>query len=307
LPLRSPLTVILFSSTILSCACYSVIAPFMPVEMRRKGVDDVMRGYIIAVFSLVVIFGSSAMGFGIQKLGRRVPMYTGSLLLTVSFWAYALISDVENKNWYVFWSFAVRVLQGAAFILIQVTCLSIAANFYKSNTELLIGLLEAAAGLGLMLGPLIGTGFFAIGGYKFMLVCMGIVFLVGTVAMAFVFADFLDDYTERDKRALSERNQAADTEDYSLIGQISYRQIFSIPAYLLPCLAGLLGYLIYDYQVPILGLRLIELGLSQNQTGLFFGIWSASYVIASLAVGYLPKSVPKRVWITSGLFLSCLF
>ena len=42
----------------------------------------------------------------------------------------------------------------------------------------MIGLLEALAGAGMMLGPLIGTGLFALGGYDFMLISFGGLFIV---------------------------------------------------------------------------------------------------------------------------------
>jgi hypothetical protein len=40
--------------------------------------------------------------------------------------------------------------------------------------------------------------------------------------------------------------------------------MFLIPRYMLTCLLGLSGYLIYDYFYPILGLRLVEVGLEPS-------------------------------------------
>ncbi len=53
----------MFSVTILSISCYSVIAPFMPLEFVKRGIDEELMGYIFAIFSLAVIIGSPLMGF----------------------------------------------------------------------------------------------------------------------------------------------------------------------------------------------------------------------------------------------------
>ena len=79
----------------------------------------------------------------------------------------------------------------------QVTFLSIVANFYPSNKEWLIGLLEACAGAGMMLGPLIGLGLFSIGGYDFMLISVGLTFLVLASLIPFLFPKSLDCFTQR--------------------------------------------------------------------------------------------------------------
>jgi MFS family permease len=62
LPLNSSLTYVMFGMTILSIACYTVVAPYMPVVMLEKGVDGPTIGYIFAIFSFAVIVGSPLMG-----------------------------------------------------------------------------------------------------------------------------------------------------------------------------------------------------------------------------------------------------
>ena len=92
-------------------------------------------------------------------------------------------------------SFALRFLQGVSTTLIHISFLSIVSTFYPSNKEWMIGMIEAVAGAGMMLGPLIGTGLYAIAGYQFMLISFGGVFIVLTVIIPFTFPKFLDLYT----------------------------------------------------------------------------------------------------------------
>lgn len=196
LPRWSTLTVYILISMILSVSGYSIVAPFMPVELVKKGVDEGVMGMIMGIYSIGLIVGSPIMSTIIRKLGRRLPIIIGCLSLAIAYIAFALIAFIENKNLYVMVCFVLRLMMGFGTTAMQVTFLSIVSNFYPSNKAWLIGILEACAGAGMMLGPLFGMGLFAIGGYNFMLVFVGIVFLVLAVMIPFLFPKYLDDFTE---------------------------------------------------------------------------------------------------------------
>jgi hypothetical protein len=53
-------------------------------------------------------------------------------------------------------------------------------------------MLEAAAGGGMMLGPLIGSGLFYLGGYVFMLSSFGVVFFIIAIGFPYILPKFLD-------------------------------------------------------------------------------------------------------------------
>ena len=65
----------------------------------------------------------------------------------------------------------------------------------------MIGMLEATAGLGMMLGPLLGTGLFAIGGYNFTFYSYGGMFLVLVSIFPFVLPKSLDLYTDNEEKS----------------------------------------------------------------------------------------------------------
>jgi MFS family permease len=266
----------------------------MPSEFKRKQVDETLVGLIFAVFSLAVIFGSPLMGYVIKRVGRRNPMIYGSYLLGASLLIFAAISFLDSKTLFIAASFAARILQGIGFTFIQVTCLSIAATFYPKHRARLIGLLEAAAGGGMMLGPLIGTGLFTVGGYVFMLSALGVVFIVMGVLMPFILPKYLDQYTDL------EQGEIVHEEAHG----VTVGSLLTMPRYLMPCLAGFLGYFQFDFFGPILGIRLLDMGLDEEQTGLFFCILSSVYIIGCVFCDYLPKRVEKRVWIIIGLVAS---
>lgn len=59
----------------------------------------------------------------------------------------------------------------------------------------MVGMLEAAAGVGMMLGPLIGTGLHAVGGYNFMLYSFGGFFFSLAMIIPRLLPKHLDLYT----------------------------------------------------------------------------------------------------------------
>lgn len=198
MPLYSALTVQMFTLFTLSVSCYSVIAPFMPLEIVKKGVDENVMGWIIGVFSLALIIVSPFMSYVIDRIGRRNPIIYGSLMLGICFWMFTLVHQIESKFWFTTLLFVFRIIQGVATVLIQVTCLSIVSTFYTSNRQLMLGLLSAMDGTGMMLGPLIGTGLFAIGGYDFMLISFGAVFIILGILSPFLLPKVLDKFTRMD-------------------------------------------------------------------------------------------------------------
>jgi MFS family permease len=118
MPLISAFTISMFTIFTLSVSCYSVIAPFMPIEIVKKGVDESVMGWIIGVFSLALILMAPVMGWIIERVGRRNPIIFGSFLLGVSFEMFAIIHYIEEKTMFVTLLFIFRIIQGIATVLI---------------------------------------------------------------------------------------------------------------------------------------------------------------------------------------------
>jgi MFS family permease len=59
----------------------------------------------------------------------------------------------------------------------------------------LIGLLEGACGLGMIMGPLVGTMLFQLAGYDGMLLIFGGIFLIFLCFMPAILPEFLDEKT----------------------------------------------------------------------------------------------------------------
>ena len=168
---------IVFITMIANCA-YSVLAPFLPLDFERKGISNTMTGYIFAIYSVAVVIVSPFVGPLMQKLGRRAVVLIGMMLMGVAFILFGAISSITNKNVFIAAALSLRFLQGLASAIVQVTCYSVATNFYPDRKNTVIGILEASQGLGKVMGPLLGTAFYSIAGYDFMLYAFGSLFML---------------------------------------------------------------------------------------------------------------------------------
>lgn len=91
-------------------SAYAIIAPFLPFEFERKGVDQDWIGYIFAIYSVAVIFCSPLVGNMITVFGRRNLIVSGMFLMGASFIVFGLISDMEDKHTFITLSLINRFL-----------------------------------------------------------------------------------------------------------------------------------------------------------------------------------------------------
>ena len=70
-------------------------------------------------------------------------------------------------------SFLARFLGGIGSGANSTACMAILISFDSEDRERYIGLIESSLGLGLLLGPFIGSGFFYLGGYKAPFIAFG--------------------------------------------------------------------------------------------------------------------------------------
>ena len=116
----------------------------------------------------------------------------GMFMMGSSFLLFGFISDIENKRTFIGLSLLNRFLQGLSSSMIQTTMYSISTNFYPDNKESMVGYIEAVTGVGLIMGPLIGSFLFAIGGYKFIFYSFGFLFLISSFFIKAIFPESID-------------------------------------------------------------------------------------------------------------------
>ena len=75
---------------------------------------------------------------------------------------------------------------------------SISTNFYPDNKDAMVGYIEAVTGICLIMGPLIGSVLYSIGGYRFIFFSFGGLFVVLSGFVNFIFPASVDRNTSSD-------------------------------------------------------------------------------------------------------------
>jgi len=176
----------------LSNSAYAIIAPFLPTEFKEKGVDQSWVGFIFSAYSVAFIICSPIVGKLQNYMGRRNLVAVGMMLMGQSFVGFGLISYIKYQPVFIVLSLVARLMQGAASSLIQTTMYSIGTNFFPDNKVAMIGYIEAAVGIGCVLGPIIGSLLYAIGGYRFIFWSFGVFFVFGSLGIKCVMNEKVD-------------------------------------------------------------------------------------------------------------------
>jgi len=186
------LVISILGITALSNSAYAIIAPFLPFEFQSKDIDQTWIGYIFAIYSVAVVMCSPMVGKMIAILGRRNLIVFGMLLMGTSFIVFGWLTGLENKNAFITLALLNRFLQGFASSLIQTTMYSISTNFFPEHKDAMVGYIEAVTGVGLIMGPLIGSALYALGGYLFIFYAFGSMFVVFSFFIKTIFDDNID-------------------------------------------------------------------------------------------------------------------
>ena len=187
---------------------------------------------------------------------------------------------------------------------------------------MIVGWVEAMTGLGLIVGPIVGSALYSFFGYSNTFYIYGsfLVFLACVIKCNFPEKSNNDDRLSDIKSLLLEGYSNADVSQPIVyqtsmvvdldsikeepVVQVGYCALLKEARFTLAALSSALCYFTYSFMEPILAQRLVEFNLTQLQIGSFFAIWPLFYIPASIAVQFVPHYVEKRVTIILSAIMS---
>ncbi len=152
--------------TLISNSAYALIAPFLPLEFKEKGISLEMIGLMFAIYSVAVIICSPFVGMTVALTGNANMISLGIAIMGLAFVLFGFIPNVESESTILTVGFILRFIQGASSAFVQTTCYSIATNDFPEKKEQIVGWVEALTGLGLIVGPIIGSTLYSALGYE---------------------------------------------------------------------------------------------------------------------------------------------
>ena len=207
---------------------------------------------------------------------------------------------------------------------------SISTNFYPENKDAMVGYIEAVTGIGLILGPLIGSFLYSLGGYRFIFFSFGSLFVFLSFFVNAIFPASVDKTTSSEQSSREDAYQRPQSDDVGdayvnadreiniedrdpgadaggidrKMYKIGTFELLKHPRYFFAATTGALGYFLYDFMPPILAFRLKDFNLTQVEIGLFFIVMPIFYIPISIMVQKVPNGVEKRAIMIIACFLS---
>jgi len=80
--------------TLISNSAYALIAPFLPLEFKEKGISGEMIGLMFAIYSVAVIICSPFVGKSVEVVGNTNMISLGIAIMGVAFILFGFIPQI---------------------------------------------------------------------------------------------------------------------------------------------------------------------------------------------------------------------
>lgn len=163
--------IILYAVSLLAGTSVGLYNPIIAVMMKNAGFSEMAIGGAASLFFLCVILNAPFAGFLTQKISMRVALALGLLLSGIASYAFTTANSLTEWLGY-------RAVLGVGIGLYLIGGQSAVNTFANNkNRTIVSGFHALAFGIGMGIGPILGTTLFEITPALAFYVCSGILFL----------------------------------------------------------------------------------------------------------------------------------
>ena len=155
---------LLFVTNLFLNASYGICAPFLPMMAEMHSINQRYLGIMFWVYSISMAIASPIIGKFQLAIGRRNVVSLGMVIVGVPFLGFAFINYAHSSHVFIGGFILFRIIQGMGASLSQTATYAILTLTYPNNVNFVVGWIETSAGIGLSLGPVIGSLLYEIGG-----------------------------------------------------------------------------------------------------------------------------------------------
>lgn len=147
-------------------SAYSSIAPFYPGEAVGKGVPASVLGLIFSSYSVSMAIFAPLFAKLLYTQGAKKVLILGCVSEGVAMVVFGLFDFIEDPTGYAVCSFLCRFLEGFGNgCLNSGSSKMLMTMFPSGKLAKLTGLLQTFTGLGMLMGPIMGSVLFKLGGF----------------------------------------------------------------------------------------------------------------------------------------------
>lgn len=151
-----------------SACCISLQAPFYPLEAEKKGANATEYGFVFGVFQLVVSIVSPIYGKYMNVVGPKLMFNLGIYTTATCCIAFGFLDRIEDKDAFIGWSFALRVLEALGESAVPTVVYGIVAMEFPDDMGSIFAWLMTCFGVGLIAGPTLGGALYELGEFTYL-------------------------------------------------------------------------------------------------------------------------------------------
>ncbi|KAL4232821.1 hypothetical protein ACF0H5_007507 [Mactra antiquata] len=246
--------------------CYSLLAPFFPLEAGRKGASQSIVGFIFGCFEFVIFIASPILGNYISKIGCKFMFVSGVMVGGTCAILFGLLDKCPDGAIFITMCFLCRIVEAIGTAAFVTALFAIMAYEFPDNIITVMGTLETFTGLGMMVGPAVGGALYEIGGYGLPFFVLGSVVILCGLLTSYVMPPIEEANTH-------------------YTGSIF--TMFKSPLVCLTWLNISVCSISIGYYDPTLAGHLQQFNLSTWAIGLVFLISPSMYALTAPIVGYI--------------------
>ena len=182
---KKQLIITILAAMVVCGTLYLSIGAFFPlyVQQNFSEINITMISICMSCFEAAGVLCGPIHAVTMSKMGRKNSIIIGHILIMLTTMGLGLISFIEATEWKTFYAVAciVRFIQGYADSLIQAACFSIVGTIFADEKDVYIGYIEASIGVGLLVGPPLGSIVYGFAGYAWTFYTFAILIAISTV------------------------------------------------------------------------------------------------------------------------------
>lgn len=126
------------------------------IASKHPTVSTLQVAFLISCVDVSGFIVSLIIGNFLEKIGRKNAIVIGFLTIVIGTLSLALTDYISDDNTFYIVALLCRFVQGTGDQLVQTTTYSVLSSTFPTTREKILGYAEVAAGVGLMIGPILG-------------------------------------------------------------------------------------------------------------------------------------------------------
>ena len=153
----------------------SIFAPLFPIIGQKYNLSNSLIGFLIGIFSLINLFISSSNNKFRKKFSENKLLFFATFFEATCVFSYGFLSFIKSFHILISLIILLRIIHGTFSRIINTSIYSL--SIYLSNpfeTQKIIGNFKKAYFIGIIIGPILASILYKLGGYTLPFIIIGI-------------------------------------------------------------------------------------------------------------------------------------